>query len=168
MGSCELFVNKMTIEIITGSLLDAKEKYIAHQCNCISNGASGIAKAIFDRFTYSDSYSLRTTRDVPGTIKVFGDDQNRYIINLFSQYYPGSSLKSGSDSEEARQKYFHGCLVKVSKIPNLESIAFNWKIGCGLAGGDWKYYLGTLENFAKYIDEKQGAKVAIYKRPEDD
>lgn len=45
------------IEIIEGDLLNATEKYICHQTNCLSQGsAAGIARAIFDRFPYADIY----------------------------------------------------------------------------------------------------------------
>ena len=58
--------------------------------------------------------------------------------------------------------------MKIAKIPNLESIAFPWRIGCGLAGGNWEWYLGTLKNFADHVEEKQGAKVIIYRREGDE
>jgi hypothetical protein len=50
-------------------------------------------------------------------------------------------------------------LLRVAQIPNLESVAFPWKIGCGAAGGIWEHYLVTLTNFANYIEDSQGAKV---------
>ena len=69
------------IEIITGDLLEAKEKYIAHQCNCLTQNSAGTAKAIFDKFPYANTYERRikdengetTNIDKPGTIIVLGD-----------------------------------------------------------------------------------------------
>src|SRR5271154_5197983 len=158
------------IEIITGDLLDAKEKYIAHQCNVVSTGeAGGIARVIFDKFPYADCYSRRLEKDVPGTIDICGGETARRVINMFSQFYPGSPRypESNLDGTEAREKYFHQCLLRVAKIADLESIAFNWKIGCGIAGGVWAHYLGTLTNFAHYV-EKKGVKVVIYRRNGDE
>lgn len=88
---------------------------------------------------------------------------------MFSQYYPGSPQYpySTKDGIAIREKYFHQCLLRVAKIPNLESVACNWRIGCGIRGGNWEHYLGMLVHFENYV-EKQGAKVAIYKRIEDD
>ena len=153
------------IEIITGDLLEAKEKYIAHQTNCISDsGAAGIARAIFDKYPYADCYSSRTETSEPGTIDIRGNGQDqRFVINLHAQYYPGGPKYpySTKDGIEVREKYFHKCLLQVARIENLESVAFNWKIGCGIAGGIWARYLGTLNNFATYV-EKQNVRVVIY------
>jgi len=160
------------IEIITANLLDAKEKYILHQTNCVSNkGAAGIAALIFDKYPYADCYSDRTEPSKPGTIDICGDGvDNRFVINMHSQYYPGKSkyIESNLDGLLAREKYFHQGLLRVAKIENLESIAVNWKIGCGIAGGDWNHLLCTLTNFANYIETTQGAKVFIYRREGDE
>lgn len=162
------------IEIITGNLLDAKEKYICHQCNCVSHMAAGVAKAIFDKFPYSDIYSIRhkgqdmIAHDVPGTniIKGNGIDQ-RFVVNMLSQYYPGGSYPHyENDNTKSRQQYFHKCLKSLAKVPDLDSVAFPAGIGCGLAAGDWEWYYGTIKNFASYIEKMQHAKVVIYKLPD--
>jgi len=159
------------IEIVTGDLLDSKEKYIAHQCNCLTQRSAGTAKAIFDKFPYSNTYADRSEPDVMGTIKILGDGkQQRYIINMFAQYYPGKSKypTSATDGVKVREKYFHECLLRVARLPNLESIAFPWRIGCNLGGGNWDHYLGTLTNFAQYVKATQNTKVIIYRREGDE
>lgn len=155
------------IEIIDGDLLEAKEKYIAHQTNSISNRAGGLAYDLFKRFPYADIYAPRTSPDEPGTIVISGNGEDqRYIIHLNAQYYPGESSDTDSeiDGSKAREKYFHECLLKVARIENLESIALPYFIGCGLAGGNWNYYYGTICNFEKYVSEKFGTKVLIYRK----
>lgn len=159
----------MTIEIITGDLLDAKEQYIVHQCNCITNKAAHLAKSVFDRFPYADIYVARTVPDQPGHFIVRGDGKDqRYVIALLGQYYPGSPKYPNSklDGTRAREVYFHHSLLRLARLPKVESIAFPWKIGCGAAGGNWKNYLGTLTNFAGFIAGK-GTRVVIYQREED-
>jgi O-acetyl-ADP-ribose deacetylase (regulator of RNase III) len=167
------------IEIITGDLLEAKEKYITHQCNCLTQNSAGTAKAIFDKFPHANTYERRirlldgtnSIVDVPGTIVVLGDGkEQRYVINMYAQYYPGKPKYplSTKDGSKAREKFFHQCLLRIAQLPNLESIAFPWKIGCNLGGGNWEYYLGTLTNFAKYVKEQQNARVVIYKREGDE
>lgn len=158
------------IKVITGDLMLATEKYIAHQANCVSDGgAGGIARTIFDKYPYADCYSSRKEKDKPGTIDIRGSGEQRLIINMFSQYYPGGSRypDSSLDGVAAREKYFHKCLLRVAKITDLESIAFPWKIGCGIAGGVWAHYLGTLTNFANFVETK-GVKVSIYQREGDE
>jgi O-acetyl-ADP-ribose deacetylase (regulator of RNase III) len=161
----------MTVEIITGDIFDSTEKYLCHQCNCLTKRAAHLSKDVFTKYPYADIYAARKEQDPPGTIIIRGDgQQNRFIVNMLGQVYPGSPRYPDSklDGYKARQRYFHLCLMALAKIPNLESVAFPWKIGCGAAGGDWKYYQGTIKNFATYVAEKQGTKVVIYKREFDE
>jgi len=155
------------IEIITGDLLEAKEKYICHQTNCISTTkAAGIALDIFNKYPYANCYADRTETSKPGTLDIRGDGKDtRYIINLHGQVYPGGIRYplSSLDGQAARRKYFYNGLLRVAKIEGLESIAFPWRMGAGLAGGDFEYYLGTVRNFADYVEEK-GVAVKVYRR----
>ena len=159
------------IEIVTGDLLEAKEKYIAHQCNCISaGGAAGIARAIFDKWPYADCYADRKETSAPGTIDIRGNGADqRYIVNMFGQYYPGGARfpLSSLDGLAAREKYFYRCLLQLAKADDLESVAFNWRIGAGIAGGSWDHMLGKLNNFAQFVEAK-GVKVTIYRREGDE
>lgn len=142
------------INIVQGDLLDAKEKYIVHQCNCISQKSAHLAAAVFGRYPYADVYTGRVAPNNPGTILIKGDGKSqRYVINIFGQYYPGSPkfTNSSLDGSKIREKYFHQCLLELVKVQDLESVAFPYRIGCGAAGGNWKYYLGTLHNFSEFV-----------------
>jgi hypothetical protein len=159
------------IEIVTGDLFDATEKYLCHQCNCITQKAAHLSKDVFARYPYADIYAGRTEPNQPGTIEIRGNGQDqRYVINMLGQFYPGVPKypTSAKDGTKAREKYFYQCLLKIAKVPNLESIAFPWKVGCGAAGGTWHHYLGNITNFANFVEEKQGAKVTIYRREGDE
>jgi O-acetyl-ADP-ribose deacetylase (regulator of RNase III) len=158
------------IEVITGDLFEAPEQYICHQCNCVTNRAAHLAKDVFERFPYADIYSGRVSPDAPGTVIIKGNGQDqRYVAALLGQYYPGFPKypDSALDGPKVREKYFHRALIHLAKTPGLQSIAFPWKIACGAAGGNWEHYLGTLENFAKYVEATQGTKVVIYRREGD-
>ena len=148
------------INFIIGDLTEANEKYIVHQCNCTTKSAKGLAATIFRKFPYADVYNVIGNRnDIPGTIKVMGNGQkNRYVINLFGQI-AGGKPKPNKESAEQRLQYFRAGLQKISEIQNLESVAFPYLIGCGLAGGDWNLYLNEIQNFANNVN----AKVSIYK-----
>lgn len=157
------------IEIVRGDIFDSKDKYLCHQCNCVTNRAAHLAKDVFEHYPYADIYAPRTEPDIPGTIIIRGDGEDqRYVVALLGQYYPGSPKYPNSDRDGtvARQKYFHKTLLRLAAIPNLETIAFPWKIGCGAAGGDWEYYHGTIKNFATYVEAIQKAKVKIYRLEE--
>ncbi len=154
------------IEFKNGNLLDSTEKYIIHQTNCLSQKAAHLAFDVFKRFPYSDVYSNRKEQDIPGSISIKGNGiDQRFVINLFGQVYPGSPKYPDStlDGFKIREKYFHQALLKIAKIPNLISVAFPDHIGCGAAGGNWNNYLGTLNNFAKFVHAAQQTRVIIYK-----
>ena len=156
------------IKTIIGDLLEAKEKYIVHQINCVSHYAAGIAQIIFEKYPYSNIYVTRMQADKPGDIIIRGNGlDQRYIVGLTGQYYPGGHSDKEIDTEKQRRKYFHQSLIKLAKVSNLESVAFNFRIGCGIAGGNWEWYLGTLNNFARYVLDTQGAETVIYQREGD-
>jgi O-acetyl-ADP-ribose deacetylase (regulator of RNase III) len=104
--------------------------YIAHQCNCTSRGSKGLAKSIFEKYPYANTYGMYRE---PGTIHVRGN-----VINMYAQRRPG--LPSGDDTPSLRILWFKSCLKEILKIEGIHSIAFPYRIGCGLAGGDWKQY----------------------------
>lgn len=156
------------ITFVIGNLLDSTEKYIVHQANCVSHYAAGIADAIFSKYPHANIYTPRMKPDVPGTIIIKGNGTTeRYVVNLLGQYQPGSfDNESSSDTEDDRKKYFHHALIRLAKIPDLESVALPAGIGCGIAGGNWEWYLGTIKNFSDYVEKTQNAKVFIYCLPE--
>jgi len=140
-------------------------KYIVHQCNLVSRGAGGLAKDLFYKFPYADVYKQRDSNYQPDRrllgevdIKGNGVDQ-RYVINLYGQFYPGRPRHNqGFDSYDMRETYFDKALNGVNgigginKIKDLDSIAFPYKIGCGLAGGAWSFYEKILEKFSDIVN----------------
>lgn len=161
------------LEIITGDLLLSDAKYIAHQTNAITNTtAHGLAYYLFKKYPYADCYADRKEVSTLGTIDIRGNGKDqRFVINMCAQYYPGPVLKTFEDhplhGTKAREKAFHKCLLKIAKIENIETIAFPYLTGCGLAKGNWDHYYQMINNFAKYIYEKQNAKTFIVQRERD-
>ena len=155
----------MFYELIEGDILNSNIQYITHQTNCVSSGAAGLAYYLFNKYPYSNVYKnrIKTIYD-PGSLIVSGNGTDqRYIINMFSQYYPGGPNEK--DNQQIREVYFKACLSKIEKLPNLYEIAFPYKIGCGLAGGDWDKYEEMINNFAYYNAHQ--FEVYIVKRKED-
>lgn len=105
---------------------------------------------------------------VPGTIQVFHAPHDDYdgptFVSLFSQYGTGRPYSvdvdddaSSDDDEEKRRKHpdsiedrckwFSSCLEKVAGL-SPQSVAIPYKIGCGMAGGDWKRYENIINMWA--------------------
>jgi O-acetyl-ADP-ribose deacetylase (regulator of RNase III) len=152
------------LKIVKGDLLDAKEKYIGHQTNVLSNNAGGLALYLFTRFPYANCYKNRRCDDIPGTILVMGNGTTqRYVINMMGQYRPGPPSFNAKDNGKVREEYFRSCLVHISKIKNLESIAFPLNIGCGLACGKWENYYKMLTDFSLVVED-EGVDVVLYQK----
>ena len=96
------------------------------------------------------------------------DQEKRGIINVFGQFCPGKPHRGQHppeykgirandgvlDDEKQRLKWFQATLTQIAELPELESVAFPYQIGCGLAGGDWKQYRAALEEFAERVKER--------------
>jgi O-acetyl-ADP-ribose deacetylase (regulator of RNase III) len=147
-----------SVTIVRGDLLNAKEQYICHQCNCTSKKAKGLAKTIFNRFPWSKIYHKDRSAWL-GDIRVSKSPVANFpsVIHMFAQDRPGGH-KGSANVKLARRMLFKGCLEKIAKIPGVESLAFPKGIGCGLAGGDWDAYLAVLTTFAMTY----GIRVRIY------
>lgn len=150
------------IKIIEGDITETNHKYIAHQCNCNTVKSHGLSKTIADKWPWADIYSKRVSignrnatinPSIPGTIQlVTNEDENKTVICLFALWVPGKPgdyskyyPKTYNDTTENRQLWFKECLDKIDEL-NLDEIAMPFKIGCGLAGGNWKNYENILQN----------------------
>jgi O-acetyl-ADP-ribose deacetylase (regulator of RNase III) len=145
-------------KIICGNLLEADTDLLIHQCNCVTNYPKGLAAEIFKKYPEADIYTCRKIntlkKDFPGTIKVIGK-----ICNLFGQYYPGPA-KYNKDSAKLREQWFKQCLTEIAKLDGIKSVAFPWRIGCGLAKGNWNHYKTMIDDFA---NQNPHMTVFIYK-----
>lgn len=150
------------MKVKDGNLLDADEKYIAHQCNCVSLFSKGLAKQIFDKYPCADTYTSKKRGErLLGNISIHKIDDNRVIINMYSQFYPGKP-KHYRDAAKLRVGYFTSCLNYIcSFLENrcIKKIAMPYMIGCGLAGGNWDDYHRLLINFEKSF----GIEIVLYK-----
>ena len=147
------------IDIINGDILDAKESYICHQCNCVTKTSYGLSKSISNKYTWADVYKTRSKNkqppDEPGTIIEFEHptDPNKFhkVICFISQIAPKKPktyknlyLNTYNDTYQNRKNWFQDCLSILDEN-NYETVAIPYGIGCGLAGGKWNEYIKMLE-----------------------
>lgn len=156
-------MNDLCYEVVNGNLLDAKETFIVHQCNCVGETAGGVARVIFEKWPEANDY-IRHTHGQEGTIKVHKVEKEKYVVNMFSQFLPGGM--SEKDGPERRLKAFIACITELALLEQQENLphtfAFPYFIGCSIAGGDWKKYEMMLNIFA-YLIKSRGGKVVLYK-----
>lgn len=143
-----------------GDLLKSDCTVIMHQANCFSVMGAGIAKAIADKYEeayLADKGLELTPEDRLGKYSI-AYENGITIVNLYGQFNFGAGLKTNYEMlENAIDKFFTD--YKEDNKVNLSKIGVPYKLGCGLAGGDW--------NIVKSILERQSCKhsldIYIYK-----
>lgn len=122
---------------------------IAHQCNCVTSHAAGVARKIFSAFPYSDSYKDRKVPGEAGTIDVrrppAGSEHLPAVVNLFAQYYPGKP-RDAFDTNDDRNRWRILCLKAMAESLDEGTMVFvPYRMGCSLAGGNWDEVLEALK-----------------------
>lgn len=155
---------------VSGDLLqmDGRAAYIVHQCNCVSRGAAGLARALFALRPDADVYRARAGPSALGAIAVAPPAGGRPgVVALFAQVRPGRAGAPGDDPR-ARLAAFRACLGALARALQAGGmaggpVAFPWHIGCGLAGGHWPDYAAAIAEFAAAVP----GPVLLVRRPGD-
>ena len=146
------------IHYINADLLNSDCNFICHQVNCQGKMGSGVAKQIRDRWpeVYSN-YARVANSKMLGKVQIlYIEDANiprQCVVNMFSQEnygYDGARYTS--------YDAFWNCLNELkNQIPKGATIAFPYKIGCGLGGANWE----IIEKMIDVVFKDYG--VFIYK-----
>ena len=131
------------------SLLDVKEGIICHQANCVGIMGAGIALQIREKWpdVFKQYASLcKIFKNNPaallGKVQDIAISEKLVVANCFWQIYAGPGLMTCYESWKLIVKH----LLDVSSYFNGLSIHFPYKVGCGLAGGDWNILSKILED----------------------
>jgi hypothetical protein len=136
---------------------------LAHQVNADQRKKpGGLAKELTNLYGFADLHNEGAEGpqdDLLGTARIdtepsdpkgpHGQKAATTIVSIYGQRYGG---KPGGerDSSAAREKYFKSGLGDIKRqVPDLKSIAFPKKIGCGIGGGDWRTYKTMIHEFAR-------------------
>lgn len=162
------------IEIVEGNLLESSCDILVQQVNCQGHMNSGIAKQIRDKWyrvykEYKETIEflklngiVRDSFDLLGYINWTKIDYfDKYIVNFFSQdqYLPRNICHTDYNAFKLcceGLKNFIDTTYTANQKANLY-IGFPYKIGCGLAGGDWNIVYNIIE------EEFKDYNVRIYK-----
>jgi O-acetyl-ADP-ribose deacetylase (regulator of RNase III) len=128
---------------------------IAHQANCLKAMYSGIAGAIREVYPFA----VQADIDFPLSAKArfgwascgtgFGSNGlQKRIYNLYGQFAPGTDrrMTDYNKLQQALETMMHH--LDDIGIPDEVAVGVPYKIGCGLAGGDWKVVVGILRAVA--------------------
>lgn len=134
-----------TFEIINADLLKADADAICQQVNCQSVMGSGLAKAIYTKWpvvkershAFCDAY--KDPLRMLGRVQIITAQSLPFeVVNIFGQLHYGRTPNTCYTDYFALKQAF----IELNGIYAGKTIAFPYKFGCGLAGGDWQ----TVEN----------------------
>lgn len=154
------------LKVVKGDLLEAKEKYICQQCNCVTLKPHGLSESISKKYFWGDPYGIRPKKtanttsqpDEPGTIIELAHptkpNDHPIILCFMSQWGPSTpnrfkhyNSSKNDDTPENRKKWFQECLdILDENKETYDVVAMPYYIGCGLAGGKWCDYESMLNN----------------------
>lgn len=139
----------MEIKNFDGDIFNSKADVIAHQVNALGGFGSGIAKTIKEKFPrVCEQYKKAIENESLklGMCQVVktnpNQDDNRLIANLCGQYNYGKEDKRYTNYEAiytALEKLAQYCVEN-----NVKSVAFPYKMSCGLAKADWNVILAMI------------------------
>ena len=155
------------VEIRVGDLTEwTAADAIVQQCNCLAVRCHGLSARLAEKYWWADVYRLRRPvrnrnlavpedRAKPGYINIRRNPTGKKpdMIVLFAQYDFGigghKRVPDGyEDTQEEREQWFKECLETLGENKKYQNLAFPYKIGCSLAGGNWDHYLPMIEDFA--------------------
>lgn len=146
------------IKYVTGNLIKMAKNgefhVIAHGCNCFCTMNSGIAKQIKHHFPQAWEVDMNTIKGHRGKLGSYTTSyfytntfptKHSIILNMYTQY------RYGKDMVHVDYDAVTRCFAKMSQqFPNYK-IGIP-KIGCGLAGGDWKIIEQIIEQECAGMD----------------
>ena len=141
----------MSINIVNGNIFDTHCNIICHQVNCQGIMGHGIAKQVKEKYKgvfneykrYCDAHADNRGTMLGEALIVDVDygaavldwlvnKERKYIANIFGQLTYGTGLRTNYKALVLGLEV----VANFAKEHNL-SVAIPYKIGCGLAGGDW-------------------------------
>ena len=151
------------IEYKKGNIFDGDENIICHQTNCLGIMGGGIALQVKNLYpeVYKEYSELcneykeqNNITSLLGYTQFVETNDGKYIANCFGQFQVGFGTR------QTEYMALQSCLEQVYKKASQEglSVAIPYKIGCGLAGGNWS----VVEDMIKKIFDKSSVICVIY------
>ena len=130
-------LTKLDDKLIKANLLNQKNCIIVQQVNCQGVMGKGLALSIKNKYSkvytkYKALCNSKSSNELLGGV-LYVTDKNVVIANIFGQNGYGHGCKY-TDYFALKRGLEH--IATVSKQTNLP-VYLPYKIGCGLAGGDW-------------------------------
>ena len=120
-------------------------KIICHICNDIGAWGAGFVLALSAKWTYPEHRYRAIPHYVLGDAMVLQVEPDIFVANMIGQHL---TRPSADGTPPIRYTAVADALFAVNKIANeLGATLHMPRIGCGLAGGDWKVIEAILTEF---------------------
>lgn len=137
------------MKVICGNILDIKSGIIVHQVNCKGVMSDGLAKDLREKYPiifprYEEFCKSGLLR--PGMVQFVKVDENLYVCNLAGQD------SYGRDGRYTDYDALTTAFTKLHYIGLERSlpIYIPYKMGCGLAGGDWEIVSSLITDWCPW------------------
>lgn len=147
-----------------GDLLKSDCTVVMHQANCQKTMGAGIAKAISKMYPGAylvDKNSNLSPEERFGTFTHYTSKDNGVtVVNLYGQLHfgRGGNFTNYDKLESAIDSFLSYAKDNKNEI-DLSKVGVPYKIGSGLAGGDWK----VVNNLIEKQSRKHKVNIHIYK-----
>lgn len=145
------------MQVIEKDILTVEDGIICHQVNVFGVMGAGLALKIKYKWPnvfnkYKEYCQVANKKTLLGSVLVVDINDNLSVANIFSQYDFGRNTGCHTDYDELDQCL--RTLVSIAAELN-KPIYLPYKLGCGLAGGDW--------DIVAYLIEKNAPEAIICK-----
>jgi O-acetyl-ADP-ribose deacetylase (regulator of RNase III) len=145
-------VNFDVLEIPVGAVF--------HCCNCFNTMGAGVALSVKSKYPEAFGADSRTVCGDKGKLGKFSSAKTKdekMIYNLYGQYHYGSFARN---SRQLNYEAFYQSIELAQKDTiqlGIKKVAIPYKIGCSLAGGEWKIVRSIFEYFFEDSSHSQMA-----------
>lgn len=127
--------------------------YLVHCCNCFHTMGAGVAAEVRRRYPEAYRADLETRRGDPLKLGTFSSAAigSRRVFNLYGQF----SFGNGHDLDIfmlTKGLRHIAALASEQNRAGIPTPIVTYKIGCGLAGGDWNEVIEVLDHVAADYD----------------
>lgn len=142
-----------------GNIFDSDAKIICHQVNTYGVMGAGIAAEVKERFpevyTEYNAYCAANDQNELLSEVLFSPTKFGFIANCFSQRGIG---RNGNYTDYGAFNHCMKMVKEFAKEHDNAKIAIPYKMGCGIAGGDWNTVGQIIHNVFDGSDLETGVR----------
>lgn len=144
---------------IPGDILDIKTGYIMQQVNCKNAYGRGISGQISAKYPkvledYKYSFTINTGEELFSTMRYIPVTPTLVVINSYSQFDYGNAARTGICYTDM-DKLVTNINIAVGNVEPYQ-LYIPFRIGCGLAGGNWDKLYSIIKDYELNIVYKEG------------